>query len=508
MEHFLEQHREHIVGVLSGYDRVLFRGSLRSIDYPEAFGRFLSSQRVLIKNFAAYSKPITDRIKEEARSLAESLGRPFQVIESSNESKEQVVKELLERNPLSEGLICVLQCTESCRSIDFRLDPATKWRYPVFKRRRCAHLYFYFLDPDFGLCHVRLQTWFPFSIQVCVNGREWLAKRLQAEGISFEKVGNSFTAAEDFDRLQELMDEFHHLDWISELNRFAQLANYLVRKDELCGLKGYYWTMRQSEVATDILFDSPEYLQAIYPHLVRYSFQEMHARDVIGYLQGTSKHPLKKTDRSLKEWPEGRRVKFWVQENSIKMYDKADALLRIETTINNPDNLKVWRTPENSTKAELLNMRRGIADCRARYEFSRAANYRFLNALAVVGSPKPSSQVLDRVTSRIQVNGRSYRGLRPLDPLEAALFKVLIDGSLSLLGIANKDIRKALYPTSDPDESRRISSRVSRHLAMLRAHKLLERIPKRNRYRPTPIGYLVMATALRIRETDLAILAA
>ena len=51
--------------------------------------------------------------------------------------------------------------------------------YLVLAERKCAHLYFYYADPDFGLLHIRVQTWLPFSLQVCVNGREWLARQLR-----------------------------------------------------------------------------------------------------------------------------------------------------------------------------------------------------------------------------------------------------------------------------------------------------------------------------------------
>ncbi len=41
MERFLERHRGRILGVLSSFDRILFRGTLRSISYREGFDRFL-----------------------------------------------------------------------------------------------------------------------------------------------------------------------------------------------------------------------------------------------------------------------------------------------------------------------------------------------------------------------------------------------------------------------------------------------------------------------------------
>ena len=39
---------------------------------------------------------------------------------------------------------------------------------------KCNHYYHYFLHEQVGLCYVRLQSWFPFTMRVGLNGREWL----------------------------------------------------------------------------------------------------------------------------------------------------------------------------------------------------------------------------------------------------------------------------------------------------------------------------------------------
>jgi hypothetical protein len=69
-------------------------------------------------------------------------------------------------------------------------------------KRKCLALYFYFVDADFGLIHVRLQRWFPMEIQVYLNGHEWLARKLTANGIGYTKLDNAFTWIEDIERAQ------------------------------------------------------------------------------------------------------------------------------------------------------------------------------------------------------------------------------------------------------------------------------------------------------------------
>ena len=60
--------------------------------------------------------------------------------------------------------------------------------------------YFYYVDRQFGLMHVRLQTWLPFTMQICINGREYLARRMDKAGISYERRENCFTRIDDLQK--------------------------------------------------------------------------------------------------------------------------------------------------------------------------------------------------------------------------------------------------------------------------------------------------------------------
>lgn len=510
MKRFVERHTAHVHSTLTGLDRVLFLGTIRSISYPDGLGRFLSSQGVLFKHFASFAAPLTAQIRADAKAAAATAGRPFVYLHSSATSKEERAREILAAQPVTEGLVCVFQCVEPCRGISFRKGE-NGFLVPIFHERRCSFLYYYFLDAELGLCHVRLQTWFPFQIQVCANGREWLACHLDREGIAYTKEGNCVSSIADPVRAQALMDELETMDWKPLLDRFAAKVNRYVGPDKLFG-QGYYWTVRQSEVATDIHFDSAESLAAIYPHLVRHAIEAMSSSDVLRYLGRTTNSRFDgKVESHLKEGGrvEGVRVKHWVEENSIKMYDKGGSTLRIETTINAPQRLRVRRPQAGTGELASQAMRKGLSDWTRRQQVSRAANERYLDALAVVGDERPASGVLDPVLARIEVRGRPYRGLRPLDAREAAVYAAFLAGGGVLAGLSNRELRDRLgLPATTDAERRRSSAQVTRLLALLRAHRLIDKVPNRHRYRATAKGQDVMATALRLRAADMRPLAA
>src|SRR6516164_7932178 len=177
MKPFLEQHGDRIVGTISGLDRVLFRGTLRSICYSKGMDRFLGAHRVLYRVFDKFAEDLTGRIVDHARRLAKSKKRPFTYLYSSDVDKEALANHIANRDRVREGLICVLRCVEPCHSYEINRNANTKQIDLVLVPRKCLHLYFYYMDREFGLMHIRLQTWLPFSIHVCLNGREYPARQ-------------------------------------------------------------------------------------------------------------------------------------------------------------------------------------------------------------------------------------------------------------------------------------------------------------------------------------------
>ena len=81
-------------------------------------------------------------------------------------------------------------------------------------------------------------------------------------------------------------------------------------------------------------------------------------------------------------WGQGFRVKFTLDKNSIKVYDKSN-VLRIETTINNASAFKV-RNPNPQGKKKWVPMGKNISNLYRYAEVTRKCNERYLDSLAVV----------------------------------------------------------------------------------------------------------------------------
>jgi hypothetical protein len=513
MQAFLDRHRERIVGVLSGFDRVLFRGTLRSLEYQKGFEAFLATHRVLYKDFGTFAERLSDEVKAHAKAFAKHHGRPLIYLASPAISKEDFARRMMQRDGIQQGLICVLTCVEPCRAFQVRRNRETRHLEFGLATRKCLFIYFYFADREFGLMHVRLQTWLPMPIQVCINGREYLAKRMDRAGIGYEQHDNCFTRIDDLPRAQAMLKDLEQRNWCTFLSALAKRLNPLMAPGHRLNFLGYYWTIRESEYATDVLFKSPADLKEIYPALVNHAIQHFSCSDTMRFLgRGTNRRFSGEASTNVKSRPEGVRIKHWVEENSIKMYDKEGSVLRIETTINNPRRFKVRRPATRNGRPCMgwIPMRKSVADISRRAELGLAANGRYLEALGVVGEPSPTRFLLDPVSKPVVREGRAYRPLRPIAPEEAKLFTLLLDGQFLLQGFRNKDVRQRLLgnPGTDAKARQQAAGKITRLFRLLRAHRLIRKISKTFYYRVTQRGQHVMSTALQLRELNLYALAA
>ncbi len=513
MQRFLDRHSDKVIGVLSGFDRVLFRGTLLHLSYVKAFDFFLAHHRILYKDFGAFVQRLSGRIKTHAEALAKTLDRPFRYLQSSATSKNDTARYIMERDGITEGLICVLSCVEPCLTYGIRKDRESKKLRLVSTQRKCLHLYFYYIDRQFGFMHIRLQTWLPFTLHVCINGREYLARRMDRAQIGYQRSENCFTRIDDLSKAQAMSDDLTSRRWHRFLNAIAKRVNPWLHPNAGLNLQGYYWSIREGEYATDVMFKDANALKEIYPGLVNHAIEKFSCRDVLRFLgRRITPRFTGQITSDLQGRPEGVRVKHRVQENSIKMYDKEGSVLRIETTINNPKRFHVRRTVTRKGERCIAwaPMRKGVADVPRRVEISRAANERYLEALSVVGRSAPVRDIFDPVSRRLTREGRSYRPLRPITKEETELFRAVLNGGHLVQGFRNRDIREAIGPERQPDpvRRRRLSARVSRLLRLLRAHGLIRKVSATHYYRVTDRGHHAMTTALKLREIDVSIVAA
>jgi len=217
MMDFVRKLADRVIGVLSGFDRLLFRGMLRSVIDARGLNGYLYGAGVPMAKFKEHAKEVTQRLQEESLRHAREIGCEVRYLESSQDRKKDLAQEIAERDGIRDGLICVLRCVEPCTTFHLRRNRETKKIALERHAGKCLHLYHYYDHPRFGLMHVRLQTWFPFTIQICLNGREWLVKELQKAGIGYHRHDHYVHEVDDLVAAQRMLDEQLKVSWTTVL---------------------------------------------------------------------------------------------------------------------------------------------------------------------------------------------------------------------------------------------------------------------------------------------------
>lgn len=280
---FTQKFAEKIVSVLNCHDRVIFRGYLPFFTDARLNSFVDAGLRMRRKDFVPFLEDCSEQLVQHAKSLA---GDHYRFLQGDHD-KEKIVRQKIHERNISEGLVTVLCCMETCRGV--KLQYADKRPKLVFRRRPQRVLYYYFLDSDLGLIYIRVQTFFPFTVQVYVNGHDWLARQMAKCRLGFVQNDNAFTQLDDPAAAQRLADRFPHLPWVKILDRFARLVNPLLRRKWLRPYS-YYWVIDQAEFSTDVLFRRREDLQALFPRLVDHTLQHFSADDILTFL-GRRLHP-------------------------------------------------------------------------------------------------------------------------------------------------------------------------------------------------------------------------
>lgn len=525
MHEFIAKHQEQITGTLSGFDRLVFRGRLRSVAHNEGMKRYLWTNQVLLKEFGAQVERVSRRLKEASLAEAEASGRPVKYLTSSQVSKEEIARGIAAKERVRDGLVCVLSCVEPCWSFEIHRNREKKKLELEPRYRKCLFLYHYWMHPEFGFMNARIQTWFPFPVQICLNGREWLARQREAAGLEYVRQDNCFPWIADWTKAQRLMDRQLKTNWPRLLDGIAQQLNPAHREIFQRHPVSYYWSTYQSEWAIDIAFREAAELRRPYPRLAHHGMTTFSSPDVMRYLG--KRIPLSgeapkrfsgEVVSDLKHRQEGVRIKHSVNGDSLKLYDKAFTLvgsvLRAETTVHNGDDFRVYRPKEGDPEGEMAwrQMRRGIADLHRRAEVSRKAAERYLEAFASVDEDTTLEELIRRLGQRQHWRGRRVRALRPFAD-DRGWLEAVSRGEFAVNGFRNRDLQAIFFSRAakSPEEARRRSAWASRKLRLLRAHGLITKITGTHRYQLTVSGRratTAILTALRSTVRQLTAVAA
>jgi len=498
MKELIQRLGRGVKGVLTGFDRIVFKGHVRALMYAEGAMSFLRRRGVLNKDYKDWmierSHSLVGALDRYAR--AES-GQGITHMSSWREDKEELARERQRKNGTTCGLIGGWSFLETGRS--YRAVYDAEAGHPQLRPYWSAHkhVYLYLDHREYGFMNIRMQTWFPYSIQICLNGRHWLRRGLEKRKVEFLSEGNKFFHVADYAQAQRLLDNQLDSRWPTLLNDLLAMG-FPTQGETLGPCLRYYWTLWQSEWATDIVMDPAMDLKPLMDSLVRHAVLTDTSTRVLRYM-GRPVTLSGKPDARLThevtsrvaEFYDGVRVRHWVDDNSMKIYNEHN-VVRPEVTINRPAMFRVHRRAQGesaSAKKKLRPLRKGVADIALRAKVSQEINDRFMAGVATFSDQTPLREVLSPHT---RSSSRSGRRVRALDSTgkDRELLEAIGDPLYEVSGITNLALRERLAQTAwgAGRTEKQLSARITRHLRLFRDHGLIRKVPNRRRYHLTEKG--------------------
>ena len=506
----LEQNKEKINGILETFDRMIINGYILQLCNYRQFLFYLIQNNIKLKDFDKFALSQTESLCNHIDKYIKDNNCQTIYLNSGKIDKNEIVMNELNKNENKTGLITALSAVEICNTMTVKPNKETKLLEVTQRPTKCKHYYFYYNDEEFGLMYLKIQTWFPYNVQIYINGHEYLSKILDKNNIKYEMYNNSFSYIEDFDKAQELANNILNQKISDSFDGLINQINNLLPNINKIFSASYYWCIDQCEFATDINFKSRQDLENFYKTLVETTYFTFSSEDIYSFFgRNISRiHTFKKGEivSDLRHRYQGYRIKFKINNNQVKMYDKGNNL-RIEVTINNPKDFKVMKEKEVIVEHQKLEtikqwvpMGKSITNLYRYVEISKSITKRYMDALPEIDTDTIHVNELKEISSKKEIDGRTYSAFNILSNETLTILKVIANGKYLINGFTNKMIRKEIFETS---ESKYIINKTTRLLSKLKAHGIIKKVAKKNKYYLTTKGRKITNTILLFTQKEL-----
>lgn len=491
---FHNKYSDKIAGTISCLDRVIISGSLTKWGYAESMNYYIHEHNIKVKDFPMFGKQMNDSLRQNVESIAVNNNISIEHIRSPlHFNKEEHIQKILLERGEKEGLIKIYTSMEICDCYRPTFDKIKNRAFLKSGTSKCLYYYIYFIDKSFGLCFLRIPTWIPFRVQFYFNGHNYLANKLRERNINYSMSDNAFNFIDNYNIAQELSssikaDDIH--------KSFDGIIKKYIPFLEQSG-QTYRWTLSQVEYSTDVIFKNTNDLLLIYDQLVHNCIHSVKPDNIATFFsRKLAAHYQQEVGNKYNKQIQGTRIKHLMGVNSIKMYNKDKNILRIETTVNDVTEFKIYRqvnTIDHRSVQRLAPMKKSIYSLYELCKCCLAANSRYLDFIASFEDNSSGIKNLDTVSQKITDHDRSYRGFNFFEPVDAQILLALESGEFNINGFRNKSLRKKLSDSLS-------ASAVSRILKRLLLHGIIKKVKNTYKYYLTKSGKRILAGAHIVKE--------
>lgn len=487
--------KDHVTLSLTCVDRIYVNGYVPTLQTPGQLCYFLHDHRGNPIPSPALLKPMHDRFVADIKRFSQEHHAPLVELQRG-ERKDDIANRRRAQFKAPEGVVFIGHAQERANSFKGKKLVGPHGgvhfdftRQPVFVN----HYYFYLQDQRWGPAFLKIGSYLPFPIKLCLNGHEWVKQRLREERIPFESLDNGFLSCADPERLQEISDSLGAADIQDFLDRWSKNLPWpLLPTDRAAGFD-HKLALWQLEVSLTQIFDKPlqgrlffdaviaDNLDLGRPDRVSLLFRESTVGrppnpPPFGYRTRVITHGV---DPSL-------HVTY--KKSELKQYFKLGRGGRVELTVNDPNDFGANKSLENFDYLRKV----GATVDRKLLELERIGQNCAL-----------SQESFDRLQRPTVEQEQRTSALRFGDPRAMALLQAIAHFALVAADFRNRDLRAKVAALIGIPVDDYTPGKMTYDLRRLRLKGLVVRVEGTHRYRVTTYG---MKAALFFSKTYIRVL--
>jgi hypothetical protein len=471
--------RQHVTLSVSCIDRLYLHAYMPKLQTSGGLCYFLHDHLGNPIPSPALFRPMHDRFLTAVETFVRQHRLPT-VEFKPGQRKDDIVADYRARSTRREGVVVLGTAQEKMRAFKaHKRRTATGSVTFDFSRQAVAvkHFYFYVHDRDWGPAFLKIGTYVPYPIKLCLNGHEWVKQRLHRHRVRFTSLDNGFLACPDPAALQAACDALGPADVQAFFDRWSQRLPWPMTPADRAAGYDHRLAISQLEVSLTDVFDRPVQGRHFFEALIRENL-DLGRPDRVGLLfpfriRRTTPPPT--FGYRTRVITDGVQPSLHIEykHSHVKQYFKEQHALRTETTINNPNDFYV---------------NKGIANLSHLRDLGHQVNRKLLEVERVSHQCVLTQEALDRLQSPTVEAGQRASALRFGDPRVMALLQAIVGFTHLPRGFRNRDLRPQVEALLGRPYTR---TQMTYDLRRLRLKGVIHRIPQTHRYTATTYGLKV-----------------
>jgi hypothetical protein len=466
----------HVTLEVECLDRLYLNGYIGKLATPGGLVTFMRDQLGKPIPSPVVLGQVTEKFREAVKAQADEKQIPVYQFQHK-ERKDDVAKGFRLRRGVRDQVVFIGVAQEKTQAFNGK-KISGRFEFDRDKTVYVNHYYFYIDDQEFGPLFIKVCSYAPWGIKLCLNGHEWAKRQLDKKKIAYEALDNGFLSCADPRRLQEICDALGPENIDRVFRKWLRRIPLPLRPEDRQA--GYDWSLSiwQMEVSLTQIFDRPLRGREFFEEIIRDNL-DLGRPDRVQLVFDrvvTKKTPGEFRTRVIQD---GVHPSLHIQYKNfdLKQYFKQGRGCRTEGTFRNPKDFGV---------------NKGLANLPYLQKLGRQINRRLLEVERVSHNSGLSGDSIQRVVQpTVTEDGEKAPALKFGQPRVMALFLALTLFQHLIDGFHNRDLRQLVADLLGVTVSQYTGTQMTYDLRRLRLKGLIFRPPRANRYFVTPYGWKV-----------------